>query len=165
MPISAKLVSPSVGDLVLAKYYQDENRREYSWYRAVIDSKDAGSGRFGVLYIDYGNRESGLDAAEMDIVRIPEKYSLRSYAPPFAYKIRLDNVPGFNLDEHAALLEEFLVGSTDENHSFNIRVVARGEEKAASSLKPDLVDYDVELWNADNSRCLNAIIRKGWRSL
>lgn len=144
---SGNMPSPKIGDLVLAKYYLDEKRVDFSWYRAIVTaSNDA---KFSILFLDYGNQEENVAASE--IIPLPAKFSLGS-CPPLAYKIRLSGVACMSYDKHIDLLEKFLA-----EDSFQIEVVSvsRDDTHKNANIGLDMSTYDVLLRDTNGNECLN----------
>jgi hypothetical protein len=142
---------PNLGDLVLAKYYQEQqplSTSHYDWYRALVTKVDFKKtpNRFEVLYLDYGNSQK--DLLLTDLVKLPNEFDLNKFNI-FSYHVNLNNIKlDLNNELHDRVLNEFLT-----NESFCMKVI--------DNTKPDsynLTQYDVELWTPDQKLCLNKLI-------
>ena len=138
--------------MVLAKFYTDKERKNFSWYRAIVSSVENKSSsfqttrKFGVNFIDYGNSE--VDLSIDDLFKLPDSFSLKNFGPPFAYKTRLADIKS-KFDED--YLFDYL-----ENPLFKIKPIFKNQTKQTVTNRPtQLVTYDVEIWNIEQTRCLN----------
>ena len=130
-----------INDFVAAKFYEDEAREYFSWYRAKILSIDYHSSKYQVLYIDFGNADKNLTIN--DIAKLSERFSVNQQDEK-ANRICLNGAK-LDLEVHADVLQEFIADS------FNLKITS-------SKLTELGFLYDVELWSLDMSKCLNSIL-------
>lgn len=139
--ISSWKSEPKLGDLVLAKFYIDENN--YSWYRSQVIKKN--NLKFDIFYFDYGNVASDLTIN--DLAPLPQKYNLDKY-PSLAYQTTVSQL---SINDQESLLGEFI-----SENAFKIKII-----KAIEPSELDLIrqnKYIVEIWDWDMKRCFNKII-------
>lgn len=141
-----------VGDLVLAKFYTDE--QNFNWYRAVITELDDAKKRYKVFFVDYGNYSPDY-LSDTDVTGLPDAYSLEHYAP-FAYKLELSliNAAMFKsyVDKHMTELSEFI------SELFVVKVISYTPPVSDNQL----ITYSAELWDLNKNLCLNKLIDKNY---
>jgi hypothetical protein len=145
--------SYSLGDFVLAKYYQDEN--EYDYCRALITQISKDNNNYDVFFFDYGN--SSKDLTIKDLMPLPEKFDMHNY-PPFAFMTYLNNVK-LNVEdlEQAKIIADFL----ELNETFYVKVLRLASPlniRQNSPLKHCRA-YTSEIWDLARKTCLNDLLK------
>jgi hypothetical protein len=144
---------PSVGDLVVAKFFSDETH--FDWCRAVVTKADK---NFDVFYFDYGNSQHDVDL--MDLLMLPdEEFGLRKYRV-YAHGVTLNGAKiDMNDDEQINVLREL---SADDKQ-LAVKIVDMSLVKFNHM---NLMQYNVELWDSKLMKsCINRLINKRYEPL